>query len=77
MRKSIFSAGLIVVVVAAAMAVTSPAPQAAPQCVDPALCPIIVCPPGYTFVPTTCKKCAHCKKDRTCKGKRPCEAPVE
>ena len=76
MRKSVFSVLLLAVVVAGALALTSPAPQAAPKCVDPTLCPIIICPPGYDFVPTTCKKCAHCVPGATCRGRRPCEEPL-
>ena len=76
MRKSVFSVFLLAVVVAGALVLTSPVPQAAPKCVDPDLCPIIICPPGHEFVPTTCKECAHCERIKGCKGKRPCEQPL-
>ncbi len=77
MRKSVFLVLLLAVVVAGALALTSPAPQAAPKCVDPYLCPDIICLPGYEFVPTTCKECGHCEPPaQTCRGRRPCETPL-
>ena len=76
MKKSVFSACLVAVVLAGVLVFTSPAPQAAPKCVDPNLCPIVICPPGSETIPTTCKKCAHCEAPTTCRGRRPCETPL-
>ncbi len=59
------------VIAAAALALSSPAPEAAPECVDPDLCPIVVCPPDHEFVPTTCKECQHCEPTRPKRGKGP------
>ncbi len=72
MRKSMFSVLLVLAIAVGALALTTSAPQAAPTCVDPNLCPIIICPPGWAFVETTCKECGHCVRPKNCKGKRPC-----
>ena len=76
MKKSLLSAFLLAAVVVGGLALMSPAPKAAPQCVDPDTCPDIICPPGHEFVPTTCKECGHCERIKGCKGKRPCETPL-
>ena len=36
-------------------------PQFASECVDPYLCPDIICAPDTVFVPTTCEQCGHCE----------------
>ncbi len=73
MRRYVFSMFLLVALVVGALALTTPAPQAAPKCVDPNLCPDIICAPGTVFVPTTCKECGHCEPINCGRGKRPCE----
>ncbi len=75
MRKSLFVFVLLGAMVLGGAALMTSESQAAPKCVDPNSCPIIVCPPGTEFVPTSCKECAHCEPIN-CRGKRPCETPL-
>ncbi len=76
MRRYVFSMFLLVALVVGALALTTPAPQAAPKCVDPNLCPDIICAPGTVFVPTTGKECGHCEPINCGRGKRRCENPL-
>ena len=61
MKRIFISMALFLVIALGTVALLSPAPEAAPQCVDPNLCPIVICPPDWTFVDTTCKECQHCE----------------
>ena len=61
MKKALLVFLLLFAAVAGAWALLAPGAQAAPECVDPTLCPDIICAPGTVFVPTTCEACGHCE----------------
>jgi hypothetical protein len=67
MRRTVIFAVLVVLGLGA-MAVMSPAPQAAPPCIH---CPDIPvpseCPACYQWVPETCRQCGHCERIKGCR----------
>ena len=61
MKKSLLVFLLLFVAVVGAWALLATGPRAAPECVDPDLCPDIICLEDHVFIPTTCEECGHCE----------------